>query len=149
MTDHVEQRLERLGIILPQRSEPAANYSNYVKSDSYLFVSGKGPSGSPKGKLGQDYSTEAGYHFARSAGIEVLAVIKEALGRLDGVKRVVKIQGFVNATDFYEEHHLVLNGCSDLMCEVFGEQGIHSRSVMGANSLRGNLPVIIESIFEI
>ncbi|GLX70542.1 RidA family protein [Paenibacillus glycanilyticus] len=150
MTFHsASSRLETLGIVLPTASEPAARYANCVQVNGLLFVSGKGPSGGPKGKLGKDYSTEEGYHFARLAGIEVLAVLQSALGSLDKVKRVVKIQGFVNADPSYEEHHKVLNGCSDLMMDVFGEKGVHARSVLGAASVRDNLPIIIDSIFEV
>jgi enamine deaminase RidA (YjgF/YER057c/UK114 family) len=103
----------------------------------------------PKGKLGQEFTTDEGYQYARQAGIEVLAVVKSALGTLDAVKRVVKVQGFINATADFEEHHKVLNGCSDLFLDVFGEKGLHARSVLGAASLRANLPVIIDSIFEV
>jgi enamine deaminase RidA (YjgF/YER057c/UK114 family) len=145
----VAERLKRLGIELPAASEPAAKYANYVKVNNLLFVSGKGPAGSPKGKLGAEFTTEEGYGFAKQAGIEVLAVVDAALGSLETVKRVVKIQGFVNATSSFEEHHKVLNGCSDLMMEVFGEKGMHARSVLGAISVRDNLPIIIDSIFEI
>ena len=105
--------------------------------------------GQPKGKLGQEFTTDEGYQYARQAGIEVLAVVKSALATLDSVKRVVKVQGFINATADFEEHHKVLNGCSDLFLEVFGDKGLHARSVLGAASLRANLPVIIDSIFEI
>ncbi|WP_324617934.1 RidA family protein [Cohnella cholangitidis] len=83
------------------------------------------------------------------AGIEALAVLQSALGSLDKVKRVVKIQDFVNADPQFEEHHKVLNGCSDLMLDVFGDKGLHARSVFGAVSVRNNLPIIIDSIFEI
>ncbi|UQZ33395.1 hypothetical protein C2I18_07385 [Paenibacillus sp. PK3_47] len=145
----VTGRLETLGIVLPQASEPAAKYANFVEVNGLLFVSGKGPAGRPSGKLGKDYSTEEGYAFARQAGIEILAVLHSALGSLERVKRVVKIQGFVNADPKFEEHHKVLNGCSDLMMDVFGEKGIHARSVFGAVSLRDNLPVIVDSIFEV
>jgi enamine deaminase RidA (YjgF/YER057c/UK114 family) len=142
-------RLSALGIVLPEASEPAAKYANYVQVNNLLFLSGKGPSGNPKGKLGKEYTTEEGYRFARLAGIEVLAVLQSALGSLDRVKRVVKIQGFVNASSDYEEHHKVLNGCSDLMLDVFGDKGLHARSVFGAVSVRNNLPIIIDSVFEI
>lgn len=149
MIESVENRLTKLGIKLPEASAPAAKYANLVRVNGLLFVSGKGPSGNPRGKLGQDYSTEEGYQFARLAGIEVLAVLREALGSLDKVGRVVKIQGFVNADPSFQEHHLVLNGISDLMLEVFGEvKGLHARSVLGANSLRDNLPIIVDTIFE-
>jgi len=145
----IEARLEQLGIMLPTASNPAANYANYVIVNGLMFVSGKGPSGNPKGKLGQEFTTKQGYEFARSTGIEVLAVLKEALGTLDKVKRVVKVQGFVNATPAFEEHPQVLNGFSDLMIEVFGERGQHARSVFGAVSVRANLPIIVDSIFQV
>ncbi|WP_138754531.1 RidA family protein [Paenibacillus sinopodophylli] len=145
----IAEKLKLLGIALPIASEPAAKYANYVKVNNLLFVSGKGPTGNPKGKLGGDFTTEEGYQFARQAGIVVLAVLESALVTLENVKRVVKIQGFVNATANFEEHHKVLNGCSDLMLEVFGEKGVHARSVFGAVSVRDNLPIIIDSIFEI
>ncbi|MEV5029284.1 RidA family protein [Paenibacillus sp. LPE1-1-1.1] len=145
----VEGRLSAFGIVLPQASDPAAKYANYVFSNGLLFVSGKGPAGAVRGKLGRDFSTEEGYQFARLAGLEVLAVLKNALGNLDNVRQVVKVQGFVNADTNYEEHHKVLNGFSDLMLEVFGEKGLHARSVLGASSLRDQLPVIVESVFEV
>lgn len=150
MTDQsITERMEQLGIMLPTASEPAAKYANYVIVNGLCFVSGKGPAGHPKGKLGQDFTTEEGYHFARQTGIEILAVLLSALGSLDKVKRVVKIQGFVNADPLFEEHHKVLNGCSDLMIDLFGEKGMHARSVFGAVSVRDNLPIIIDSIFEV
>lgn len=151
--DSAEKRLEALGIILPEASDPAARYANFVEVNGLLFVAGKGPAGrngvKPKGKLGREFTTQEGYQYAREAGIEVLAVLKSALGSLDKVKRVVKIQGFVNADPSFEEHHKVLDGCSDLMFEVFGERGAHARSVMGAVSLRDNLPIVIDSIFSV
>jgi len=147
--ENIEARLASLGIVLPEAGRPAAKYVNYVLANGLLFVSGKGPAGNPKGKLGSDFSTEEGYRFARSTGLEVLAVVRSALGTLEKVKRVVKIQGFVNAEPDFEEHHLVLNGCSDLMIDVFGDKGKHARSVFGAVSLRDHLPVIIDSIFEV
>ncbi|RJE89684.1 RidA family protein [Paenibacillus sp. 1011MAR3C5] len=146
---NIMDRLQSLGIVLPAASEPAARYTNYALAGDLLFISGKGPSGKPKGKLGIDYTTEEGYRYARLAGLEVLAVLAEALGSLNRVRRVVKIQGFVNASPDFEEHHKVLNGCSDLMLDVFGEHGLHARSVLGASSLRDHLPVIIDSVFEI
>ncbi|QHW34949.1 RidA family protein [Paenibacillus rhizovicinus] len=145
----IEARLAELGITLPQASNPAGNYTNCVIVNGLMFVSGKGPSGNPKGKLGSEYTTEEGIHFARLAGIEVLAAVQAELGSLDRVKRVVKAQGFVNAVPSFEEHHKVLNGFSDLMAEVFGEKGVHTRSVLGAVSLRNNLPLVIDSIFEV
>jgi Putative translation initiation inhibitor, yjgF family len=145
----IANRLKELGIFLPIASEPAARYANFVQVGSLLFVSGKGPAGNPKGKLGQQFTTEEGYQFARQTGIQILAVVQSALGTLDRVKRVVKLQGFVNADPQFEEHHKVLNGCSDLMLDVFFEKGLHARSVFGAVSVRENLPLVIDSIFEV
>lgn len=144
-----EESVHRLGIALPAASAPAANYANYALAGGLLFISGKGPAGHPRGKLGAELTTEEGYRFAREAGIEALAAVKEAIGSLNRVKRVVKVQGFVNAAPAFEEHHLVLNGCSDLLADVFGERGAHARSVLGAVSLRGQLPVIVDCIFEV
>ncbi len=147
-----EERLIALGLELPSASAPAASYTNIVQVGTLLFVSGKGPSARggkpPRGKLGAEYTTAEGIRFARDTGLEILAVLRDYLGSLDAVRRVVRLQGFVNAAPDFEEHHKVLNGCSDLMLEVFGEQGIHARSVMGAVSLRDNLPIVIDSIFE-
>jgi enamine deaminase RidA (YjgF/YER057c/UK114 family) len=151
--ESAEQRLAALGIVLPEVSSPAARYANYVEVNGLLFVSGKAPTGSggvkPVGKLGAEFTTQQGYEFARQAGSEVLAVVKAALGSLDKVKRVVKIQGFINAAPHFDEHHKVLDGCSDLMIEVFAERGMHTRSVLGASSLRDNLSIVIDSIFEV
>ena len=154
----IEQRLLELNITLPAASDPAANYANCVESHGLLFVSGKGPSlapasapGSqaPKGKLGREFTTKQGYEFARATGLDILAVVRLSLGDLDRVSRVVKLQGFINATEDFDEHPQVLNGCSDLMVQVFGNKGVHARSVLGAVSVRGGLPIIIESLFEI
>jgi enamine deaminase RidA (YjgF/YER057c/UK114 family) len=148
----IEARLAELGIVLPKASQPAAKYANFVQVDKLLFVAGKGASEYEgqklKGKLGREYSTKEGYQFARQAGIEILAVLQAGFG-LDTIERVVKLQGFVNATPEFEEHHKVLDGCSELMFEVFGEKGSHARSVFGAVSLRYNLPVIVDSIFQL
>jgi enamine deaminase RidA (YjgF/YER057c/UK114 family) len=149
----VEARLRSLGIALPTATNPAANYANSVLTGNLLFVAGKGPlpvaGKAPRGKLGREFSTQEGYAFARSAGLDILAAVREALGDLERVARVVKLEGFINATSEFEEHPLVLNGCSDLMVEVFDAKGIHARSVFGAVSVRANLPLVIASIFEI
>ncbi len=149
----IEDRLLELGIRLPPASNPAANYTNCVQTGNLLFVSGKGPlpqeGAPPKGKLGREFSTKDGYEFARLTALDILAAVKLELGSLDRVQRVVKLQGFVNATSDFEEHPKVLNGASDLMVEVFAERGVHARSVLGAISLRAGLPIVIESVFEV
>lgn len=148
-----EERIRRLGLTLPAGTAPAANYANAVRTGNLLFISGKGPlpgnGGLPKGKLGREFSVEEGYRFARSAALDLIAVMRAELGSLDRVARVVEVQGFVNATPEFEDHPKVLNGCSDLLVEVFGERGIHARSVMGAMSLRAGLPIVLKAIVEI
>ena len=148
----IEQRLKDLGLELPEASNPQANYTNCVRTGNLLYVSGKGPmaglSEVPNGKLGDQYTVEQGYEFAKATGLDILAVVKLELGSLEKVNRVVKLQGFVNATSDFQQHPKVLDGCSDLMAQVFVEKGVHARSVFGANSVRGNLPIIIDSIFE-
>ena len=150
----IERRLAELKIVLPPASNPAANYTNCVEAGGLLFVSGKVPAVAAgerpaKGKLGRDYTTQHGYELARATGIDILAVVQLALGSLDRVARVVKLQGFINATEEFDEHPQVLNGCSDLMVEVFGDKGVHARSVLGAVSLRANQPLVIESVFAV
>ncbi|USD66821.1 RidA family protein [Vibrio sp. SCSIO 43136] len=149
----IENRLLELGLELPVASDPQGSYCNCVRTGNLLYVSGKGPVAGldevPKGKLGQEYTTEQGYSFAKATGLDILAAVKLELGSLDKVARVVKLQGFVNATSDFEQHPKVLDGCSDLMADVFGEKGVHARSVFGAISVRGNLPIIIDSIFEV
>jgi len=150
---HIEQRLKELKLILPTASDPQGSYCNCVRTGNLLYVSGKGPVAGltevPKGKLGREYTTEQGYEFAKATGLDILAAVQLELGSLDKVNRVVKLQGFVNATADFEQHPKVLDGCSDLMADVFGEKGIHARSVFGALSTRANLPIIIDSIFEV
>ena len=149
----IENRLAALGLVLPEASNPQGSYTNCVLTGNLLFVSGKGPvtglAEVPKGKLGREFTVEQGYEYARLTGLDILSAVKLEIGSLDQVSRVIKLQGFVNATEEFEYHQKVLDGCSDLMMKVFGDKGIHARSVFGASSVRGNLPIIIDSIFEI
>jgi enamine deaminase RidA (YjgF/YER057c/UK114 family) len=147
----IEQRLAELDIQLPAASEPKGSYANCVRASNFLYVSGKGPNvqPAPVGKLGREFSVAQGYDFARMAGLEILATVKAELGSLDAVVRVVKIQGFINAVESFDDHPKVLDGCSDLLAQVFDDKGLHARSVFGAVSVRANLPLVIDSIFEI
>ncbi len=148
-----ENRLKDLGIELPQLSAPVANYVNAVRTGKLLFLAGKGPSTvdglRPQGKLGREFTVEQGYRFARSTGLALLAVMKAELGSLDRVKRVVKVLGMVNAEPDFRDQPKVINGCSDLFVEVFGEAGRHARSAVGMGSLPNGIPVEIEAIVEI
>lgn len=147
-----EERIRQLGITLPSGSAPAANYTNAVRTGNLLFIAGKAPLPEdgklPKGQLGREFTAEDGYRFARSAALDLIAVMRTELGSLDHVVRVVEVQGFLNAVPEFEDHAKVLNGCSDLLVEVFGERGVHARSVLGASSLRGGLPVILKAVVE-
>lgn len=148
-----EQRIKDLGITLPSGSAPAANYANAVRTGNLLFIAGKAPlpeNGKlPKGRLGGEFTAEDGYRFARSAALDLIAVMRAELGSLDRVARVVEVQGFLNAVPEFEDHAKVLNGCSDFLVEVFGERGVHARSVLGASSLRSGLPVILKALVEV
>ena len=149
----IEQKLKELNLVLPKASDPQGSYCNCIRTGNLLYVSGKGPVAGlveiPIGKLGREFTTDQGYEFAAACGLDILAAVNLELGSLDKVSRVIKLQGFINATEDFEHHPKVLDGCSDLMVKVFGDNGVHARSVFGANSLRGNLPIIIDSIFEV
>jgi len=149
-----EKRLKALNIKLGAVSAPVANYVNAVRTGNLLYLAGKGgPPGAngkrPQGKLGRDFTVEQGYQHARDTGLELLAVMRDELGSLDRVKRVVKVLGMVNAVPEFADHPKVINGCSDLFVEVFGERGKHARSAVGMGSLPMQIPVEIEVIVEV
>ena len=148
----VEQRLKELGIVLPAVGGPIGTYVHAKRVGNLLYLSGKGPPEGvdgrmPKGKLGAGMSIEEGYQHARQVGLVLIAAIRDALGgELDRVEDVVKVLGMVNAAPDFEDHPKVVNGCSDLFVEVFGERGRHARSAVGMSSLPGGIPVEIEVI---
>lgn len=148
-----ERRLKELGIELPTAPEPVANYVNGVRTGNLIFLAGKGPKradGSEiTGKLGADVSIEEGYEGARLTAINQLAVLKEMLGDLRKVKRVVKVLGMVNSDPEFVQQPAVINGFSDLMVEVFGERGRHARAAVGMASLPRGQAVEIEMIVEV
>jgi enamine deaminase RidA (YjgF/YER057c/UK114 family) len=148
-----EKRLKELGIELGKVSAPVANYVNAVRTGNLLFLAGKGPRPQdgvrPSGKVGREYTVEQAYQHARTVGIDLLAVMRSELGSLDRVKRVVKLLGMVNGTPEFTDHPRVINGCSDLFVEVFGDAGRHARSAVGMGSLPMAIPVEIECIVEV
>src|SRR5579884_763675 len=152
-TNSIDERLKELGITLPEVPTPMANYVPYVKSGNLLFLSGQGPRVGAKefktGKVGKDVTVEDAYQHARLVGIQLLAAARHALGDLGKVRRVVKLLGLVNGTPEFDKQPQVVNGCSDLFVEVFGEIGKHARSAIGAGSLPGNITVEIEAILEV
>ena len=146
----IEKRLQELGIELPQPATPVATYVRYVQTGNLLYISGTGPSkDQPNGKLGTDLRVEQGYAVARNVGIAMISTMKEALGDLDRVKRVIKLLAMVNSAPDFTEQPKVINGCSDLLVEVFGDKGRHARSAVGMGALPGNIAVEIECIVEV
>jgi enamine deaminase RidA (YjgF/YER057c/UK114 family) len=150
-----ESRLGELGLTLPPPAAPIATYVRAVKVGTLLFVSGHGPAPSPdgkvySGKVGRDLTLEEGRAAARLVGLNVLASVRSNLGSLDRVVRVVKVLGMVNATEDFTQQPQVVNGFSDLMVEIFGEErGKGARSAVGMGSLPNNIPVEVEAIFEV
>jgi len=148
-----EQRLKELGIELAKPTSPMANYVNAVRTGNLLYLAGKGPGlpgkPLPTGKVGRDFTIEQGYGFARETGLSLIAVMKAELGDLDRVRRIVKVLGMVNATPEFGNQPEVINGCSDLFVEVFGDRGRHARSAVGMGSLPRGIPVEIEVIVEV
>ena len=148
-----EARITELGITLPLPGKPLGNYIPGVRVGNLLFLSGHGPErdGGPtvRGKLGRDLSIEEGYKIAREVGIKLLGSARSVLGSLDKVKRVVKVLGMVNSAEGFGAQPQVINGFSDLMVEVFGENGRHARSAVGMAELPMGIPVEIEMILEV
>jgi len=149
----IEQRIKELNLELPAVTPPVATYVNAARTGNLMFLSGKVPvDGSGKfltGKVGKDVSTEEAAKHARLVGLHLIAVMRHELGSLDKVKRVVKLLGMVNAVPEYGEQPKVINGCSDLLVEVFGDKGRHARSAIGVGSLPGGVTVEIEAIVEV
>lgn len=148
-----DHRLDSLGINITEPGAPVANYVNVVQAGKLLFLAGKGPSlpegGYITGVVGEDLTQEEGYEAARLVAASQISVLKDYLGDLNKVKRVVKVLGMVNATDDFTNHPEVINGFSDVMVEVFGEKGKHARAAVGMGSLPRNIAVEVEAIVEI
>ena len=146
-------QLDSLGLKMLPIPRPIANFRNFIRTGSLIFISGQGPRQADgslySGKVGMDVSADEAYEHARLTGLNVLSVLAEAAGDLGRVTQVVKLLGFVNATDDFADHSAVINGCSDLFTAVFGEIGQHARSAIGVSSLPNNITVEIEAIFEL
>ena len=149
-----EQRVAELGLDLSKVPVPIANYVPSVRTGNLVFLSGQGPSkpegGMVTGKLGRDISIEEGYAAARLVAIGLLSALRAEIGSLDRVTRVVKLLGMVNGTTEFTEQPAVVNGASDLLVEVFGEErGKHARSAVGMGSLPMGISVEVELIVEV
>ncbi|KGJ17522.1 RidA family protein [Paracoccus sanguinis] len=148
----IDARLTELGLTLPDAPAPAANYVPHVQSGNLLFASGQisaGPDGLIRGRLGEDMDVAAGAAAARACGLALLAQARAAAGSLDRIARVVKLTGFVASTPEFTDQPEVINGCSDLMVEVFGDRGRHARAAVSAAALPRGVAVEIEAIFEL
>ncbi len=145
-----EARLKELGIVLPSLGTPVANYLPYRLAGNILYLAGQGPrdeSGKQlTGKLGKDISIEEGYRRARLVGLGLLAAMRDALGSLDRVDYIVKLLGMVNAVPDFNDSPKVINGCSDLFVDVFGDAGRHARSAVGNVMLPNQISVEIEGV---
>jgi enamine deaminase RidA (YjgF/YER057c/UK114 family) len=145
-----EERLRKLNLELPPVTKPTNTLVNAVRVGDLLFVSGTGPDKGVIGRLGQDLDVEKGRAVARQVGLHILSVVKTELGSLDKVQRLVRTFGMVNATPDFKQHPQVINGFSDLMVEVFGEEaGKGARCAVGMGSLPNGIPVEIEAIFQV
>lgn len=148
-----EARLRSMELDLPTIEPPVGSFVPCVMCGDLLFVSGQIPRDAegnyPNGRVGSEFSLEEAQLWARNAGVSLLAVIRQMLGSLDAVKRVVKLTGYVNAEPGFEHQPAVINGCSDLLVEVFGERGEHARAAVGVASLPFNVPVEIDTIVEV
>lgn len=149
-----ELELKNLGLELPPAPSPQGVYKPFLVVDRFCYVSGHGPvlpSGEMiLGKVGQDLDAAEGQQAARQVGLTILATLRSGLGSLDRVRRVVKVLGMVNSVPDFLQHPFVINGCSELFAQLWGEEnGVGVRSAVGMGSLPGNIPVEIEAMFEL
>ena len=145
----VYDRLDKLGIVLPSVAVPAAAYVPFVRSGDLVFLSGHIAKRDGKpwvGQLGRDVDTATGKQAARAIAIDLLGTLHAAVGDLNKVERIVKVMSLVNSTGDYTEQHLVTNGCSELLGEVFGDKGAHARSAFGVAQIPMGACVEIELI---
>ena len=151
---NADEQFEKLGLSLPPAPAPKGGYKPYVIDGKYLYLSGHGPVQDDAnliiGRIGRDIDAEAGKLSARQVGLTMLSTIRTNLGSLNKVKRVIKVLGMVNCSPDFEQHPYIINGCSELFADVWGqENGIGTRSAVGFGSLPDNIPVEIEALFEL
>jgi enamine deaminase RidA (YjgF/YER057c/UK114 family) len=151
-TGPVYERLRQLGITLPPVATPAAAYVPFVRTGNLVFISGHIAKRDGKpwvGQLGRDTSTAVGKDAARAIAIDLLGTLQAAIGDLGKVERIVKVMSLVNSTPDFTEQHLVTNGCSELLAEVFGDKGAHARSAFGVAQIPMGACVEIELIAQV
>jgi enamine deaminase RidA (YjgF/YER057c/UK114 family) len=149
----IEEKIEGLGLKLPEAPEPVANYVQAVRVGDLVFSAGQGPivDGAPKyvGKVGEDLTMEEGYEAAKIAALNCLSAIKTVIDDLDKIDRIVKVSGFVNSAPGFTDQSKVMNGASDLLVKIFGDKGRHARGAIGSNELPLNNGVEIELIVKV
>lgn len=150
----IDNKLKELGIELITPTSPVANYAKAVRTGNLVYLSGHGPTKADGkdivGKVGKDLTIEQGIEAAKRTAISLLSTLKMELGGdLSRVKRVVKVNGWVNCTDTFKDQPKVMNGCSDLLVAVFGPNGKHARTSLGTNALPSNIAIEIEMIVEV
>ena len=143
-----EERIKELGLTLPAPRPAAGNYVSCVRTGNLIFTSGQGTN-EYRGRLGEDVSIEVGYDAARQCMLNLLTVVKQEIGDLSKVKRIVKVLGFVNSSPDFTDQPKVMNGASDLLVQVFGERGKHGRSAVGMAQLPLNNAVEVEMVVEV
>ena len=151
-----EEKLKELGFELKPPNAPVANYVPWVRTGNLVYLSGQGPNRAGDadahvydGKVGERYGIEEGYAAAQQTAFNLLCALKDATGDLSKVTRIVKVLGMVNSTPDFADQPKVINGCSDLLVEVYGDKGKHARSAVGMGALPNNIPVEIEIIVEV
>lgn len=152
--NEIDRRLKELGIELIVPTAPVANYAKAVRTGDLIYLSGHGPTKADGkdiiGKVGKDLSTEQGIEAAKRTAISLLSTLKVQLGGdLGRVRRIVKVNGWVNCADNFKDQPKVMNGCSDLLVAVFGDKGKHARTSLGTNALPSNIAIEIEMIVEV
>ncbi len=148
-----DDKLKKLGIELIPPTKPIANYVKAVRAGNLIFLAGHGPTRADgtniTGKVGKDITVEQGIEAARVTAISLLSTLKNEIGDLNKVKRIVKLNGWVNCKSDFQDQPKVINGCSDLLVAVFGEKGKHARAALGANALPMGISVEIEMVVEV
>jgi enamine deaminase RidA (YjgF/YER057c/UK114 family) len=149
----IEEKIKKMGIEIPEAAKPVASYVPFRRVGNLIYISGQDCRVNGKlkyeGKVGRDVTEEEAYEAARITAINLLAILKSAIGNLDKVVKIVNLHGFVNSADGFVRQPMVINGASDLLLEIFGEKGKHSRCALSANELPFNTPVEIEMIVEV
>ena len=149
----IEEKIKKMGIEIPEVAKPVASYVPFRSVGNLIYISGQDCRVKGKlkyeGKVGRDVTEKEAYEAARITAINLLAILKSAIGNLDKVVKIVNLHGFVNSADGFVRQPMVINGASDLLLEIFGEKGKHSRCALSANELPFNTPVEIEMIVEV